>query len=65
MFHKRGAQHLRAVSKAWRNDIAHLVDTYTEEDAKGLLNVIPLFLRHLAEKMDENGTLFRFTPHEA
>lgn len=49
---------LRAVSKAWRNDIAHLVDTYTEEEAKGLLEVIPLFLRHLATKMDENGKLY-------
>jgi hypothetical protein len=49
---------LRAVSKAWRNDIAHLVDTYTEEEAKGLLDVIPLFLRHLASKMDENGKLY-------
>lgn len=49
---------LRAVSKAWRNDIAHLVDTYTEEEAKGLLDVIPLFLRHLASKMDENGKFY-------
>ena len=49
---------LRAVSKAWRNDIAHLVDTYTEEEAKGLLDVIPIFLRHLATKMDEKGTLY-------
>ena len=49
---------LRAVSKAWRNDIAHLVDTYTEDEARGLLDVIPLFLRHLATKMDENGKLY-------
>jgi len=49
---------LRAVSKAWRNNIAHLVDVYTEEDAKELLAQIPLFLRHLATKMDENGNLY-------
>lgn len=49
---------LRAVSKAWRNDIAHLVDTYSEEDAKNLLGVVPMFLRDLATKMDERGKLY-------
>jgi hypothetical protein len=49
---------LRAVSKAWRNDIAHLVDTYGEEEAKDFLAIIPIFLRDLAKKMDENGTLY-------
>lgn len=49
---------LRAVSKAWRNDVAHLVDVYSEEEAKNLLTVIPIFLRELATKMDENGKLY-------
>jgi len=49
---------LVAITKAWRNDIAHLVDTYTEEDAKSLITVIPMFLRDLAENIDENGTLY-------
>jgi len=49
---------LRAVSKAWRNDIAHLVDTYSEEEAKNLLTVIPMFLRDLAAQMNEKGKLF-------
>lgn len=49
---------LRAVSKAWRSDIAHLVDSYSEDEAKGLLDVISLFLKHLATKMDETGTLY-------
>jgi hypothetical protein len=49
---------LRAVSKAWRNNIAHLVDTYSEEEAKNLLTVIPMFLRDLATKMNEKGKLY-------
>lgn len=49
---------MRVVSKEWRNDLAHSVDTYSEEEAKQLLGVIPVFLRHLATKMDENGTLY-------
>lgn len=49
---------LRAVSKAWRNNIAHLVDTYSEEETKDLLTVIPMFLRDLATKMNENGKLY-------
>lgn len=49
---------LRAVSKAWRNDIAHLVDIYTEDEAKEFLAVIPLFLREMATKMDETGKLY-------
>jgi hypothetical protein len=49
---------LRAESKAWRNNIAHLVDTYSEEEAKNLLAVIPVFLRDLATKMNEKGKLY-------
>lgn len=49
---------LRAVGKAWRNDIAHLVDTYTEEEAKEFIAIIPIFLRDLAKQMDENGKLY-------
>ena len=47
-----------AVAKEWRNDLAHTVDTYTEEEAKQLLGVIPVFLRHGATKMDESGKLY-------
>ncbi|HSI11189.1 MAG TPA: hypothetical protein VK961_04060 [Chthoniobacter sp.] len=50
---------LRAISKAWRNDIAHLVDTYTEEETRELLTVIPMFLRDLSKQMDENGKLYK------
>ena len=49
---------MRTISKAWRNDTMHLVDVYGEEDAKTFLTVIPLFLRHLATKVDENGMLY-------
>jgi hypothetical protein len=49
---------LRAVSKAWRNDIAHLVDTYSEDDAEEFMAIIPIFLRDLAKTMDENGKLY-------
>jgi hypothetical protein len=49
---------LRAVGKAWRNDIAHLVDTYTEEEAEEFITIIPIFLRDLAKRMDENGKLY-------
>ena len=49
---------LRAVGKAWRNDIAHLVDTYIEEEAKDFIAIVPIFLRDLAKKMDESGTLY-------
>ncbi len=49
---------LVALTKAWRNDVAHLVDTYTEENAKELLTVIPMFLRDMAAHLDENGKLY-------
>ena len=49
---------LRAVGKAWRNDIAHLVDTYPEEEARDFIAIIPIFLRDLAKGMDENGKLY-------
>lgn len=49
---------MRVVSKAWRNRVMHLVDTYTEEEAKELLHATSMFLRHLATKMDESGKLY-------
>ena len=49
---------MRAIAKEWRNGLAHSVDTYSEEEAKQLLGVIPVFLRHLATKMDETGKLY-------
>jgi hypothetical protein len=49
---------LRTVSKVWRNDIAHFVDTYTEEQSKTMFEIVAAFLRDLATKLDENGTLY-------
>ena len=49
---------LRAISKVWRNDIAHFVDTYTEEQAKPMFEIVAAFLRDVAIKLDENGTLY-------
>jgi hypothetical protein len=46
-------------AKVWRNDIAHLVAIYTEEQAKELLEVLPKLLRDLATKMDEKGRLYK------
>jgi len=49
---------LRAISKVWRNDIAHFVDTYTEEQAKPMFEIVSAFLRDAATKLDETGKLY-------
>ena len=49
---------LRTISKVWRNDIAHFVDTYSENEAAEMLVIIPKFLSRIAERMDETGKLY-------
>jgi hypothetical protein len=52
---------LRAVQKAWRNHVSHLDKSYTEPQAEYLLRVIPVFIRHLSTRLDENGILYPAT----
>jgi hypothetical protein len=49
---------LRTISHVWRNDLAHFVDTYGEEDAKEMFTIVPVFMRHLASMIDEAGNLY-------
>ena len=49
---------LRTVSLVWRNDVAHFVDTYGEENAKEMLTIVPVFMRNLSAMIDEKGTLY-------
>lgn len=50
---------LDIAAKVWRNDLAHLVATYTEDEAKDLFDILPKLLRDLADRMDEKGKLYR------
>lgn len=56
---------LCALTKAWRNDVAHLVAVYGEDDATELLTVVPMFLKDLATQIDENGKLLSPLPPSA
>lgn len=49
---------IRAIARAWRNKVCHLVDSYTEERAKEILDVTPVFFRHMSEKIDQDGNLY-------
>lgn len=49
---------VRAVAKAWRNKVCHLVADYKEEQAKELLELSTILFRHIAEKIDDKGNLY-------
>lgn len=49
---------LRSITKAWRNRTMHLDQSYGQEQAKHLLDVIPAFLKHLGERLDQDGVLY-------
>lgn len=48
---------VRAIARAWRNKVCHLVDSYSEERAKAIFDVSPMFFKHVAEHIDETGKL--------
>jgi len=43
--------HLRMVKDAWRNDVMHPKETYTEEEAERVLRNVKDFMVHLATKL--------------
>lgn len=43
--------HLRAVKDAWRNNVMHPKDTYTEEEAERIFRNVKDFMVHLASKI--------------
>ena len=52
-FYSEAATHFRFVKNAWRNYVAHLHESYDEERAKGILNSVSDFMRHLATRLHE------------
>jgi hypothetical protein len=44
---------LRTVQYAWRNPTMHIERTYTDEEAKEVINSTRAFMRHLATKLSE------------
>jgi hypothetical protein len=49
---------LRTISHVWRNDLAHFVDTYNEDEAREMFIVVPMFMRNLSAMIDESGKLY-------
>jgi HEPN domain-containing protein len=43
--------HLRMVKDAWRNDVMHPKETYTEEEAERVFRNVKDFMVHLATKL--------------
>lgn len=48
--------HLHAIRLGWRNDTMHPKATYTEEEAKWLIGHVETFMRHLATRLDVQGS---------
>jgi hypothetical protein len=49
---------LRTISHVWRNDLAHFVDTYNEDEAREMFTIVPIFMRNLSAMIDESGKLY-------
>lgn len=47
------AAHMRAVNIAWRRRVAHVERTYTQEEAKRILQETRNLMQHIAEKLSE------------
>lgn len=46
----------QAVGESWRNSTMHLEAKYTDKEAKDLCDIVPLFLKRVAEQLDQEGT---------
>jgi hypothetical protein len=49
---------LRTISHIWRNDVAHFVDTYSEDNAREMFTIVPVFMRNISMMIDEAGKLY-------
>src|SRR5207249_8637931 len=52
-FYADVAAHLRAVKAAWRNPTIHVRRDYTPEQAEEVYLHVGIFMRHLAERLQE------------
>jgi hypothetical protein len=52
-FYSEAATHFRFIKNAWRNYVAHLHEHYNEERARGILDHVGGFMRHLATRLNE------------
>jgi hypothetical protein len=48
---------LRAIKKAWRDTTMHVERTYSIEQAREIFAAIAALMKHLATRLDENGSL--------
>jgi len=53
LFYSEAAAQIGHIKTAWRNPTMHVDKTYTEEQAKGILQAIRSFMQHLATKLHE------------
>lgn len=54
-FFAEAATHLRMVKNAWRNHAAHGKAKYTDEEADEIYRSVRAFMRHLSERLSEEG----------
>ena len=54
-FFSGAASHFLLIKNAWRNRAMHARSKYTEEEAEVIYNSVRAFMRHLSERLSEEG----------
>ena len=54
-FFAEAATHFRMIKNAWRNHAMHAKDKYTDEEAEKIYESVNSFMRHLSERLSEEG----------
>ena len=54
-FFSGAASHFLLIKNAWRNHAMHGRDKYTEEQAEEIYGSVRSFMRHLSERLSEEG----------
>ncbi len=54
-FFAQAATHFRLVKNAWRNHAMHGKEKYTDEEAKEIYDSVRSFMRHLSDRLSEEG----------
>ena len=54
-FFAEAATHFRFIKNGWRNHTMHRKDKYTDEEAEAIYESVRSFMRHLSERLSEEG----------
>ena len=54
-FFAEAATHFRMIKNAWRNHAMHAKDKYTDEEAENIYDSVHSFIRHLSDRLSEEG----------